>query len=224
MTFTIIIATYGDSRWQELAESRALPSAQEQCCEVLIAHNPVGKRHTVRNGLAERATGDYLVFLDADDRLLPGYVEAMQRAFERESEDGGPPLLLTPAVSYTHPRHTKMAPGKLLKPRAPDLHDGNYLVLGTAVPTDLFLGLGGFQDWNARTGNEWDDWELWIRCIKAGAEVVQVPDAVYVHMQEPESRHRTADRNTALRWQYEIGVVHFPEHYGPNWIRMHGGR
>ncbi len=168
MNVSIIIATYGENRWRELAEERALPSAQQQGCEVLIA-----------------------------------------------------PLLLTPAISYSKPHHKRLAPGKLLPKRTPDLHDGNHLVLGTLVPTDLFFAIGGFLDWNARTGNEFDDWDLWIRCMRAGAEIVQVPDAVYVHMEEPNSRHRTADRETKLMWQYEIGVTYFPDFYGPHWVKGH---
>ncbi len=223
MKTTICIATYGEYRWHELAQERALPSAEVQGCEVLIAHDSNGTRHEARNGLAERATGDYLCFLDADDILLPGYVEAMQRVYERESRDDGTPLLLAPAVSYSAPEHTRLAPAKLLPKRMKDLRDGNCLVLGTLVPTDLFLRIGGFHDWNARTGNEFDDWDLWIRCLMAGAEVVDVPDATYVHMAEKSSKHRQADRATCLQWQYEIGAKHFPSFYHRKWIKSHGG-
>ena len=211
---SILIASYGDPRWEELALEHAFPSAKSQGCEVLVGHDPEGTRHGVRNALAENASGTWLCFLDADDDLLPGYAVAMVDAIDQL---GLGHYLLTPSVSYAAPGARKHDP-ILLPIRG--IKSGNCLVLGTLVERSLFLELGGFHDWNARTGNEFDDWDLWIRCLAAGAEIVQVPDAVYVHRQSPESLNRNASRRTALGWQYEIGRKHFPHRYPENWIEQ----
>jgi len=211
MEVSIIIATHGDSSWEALAQSRPFPSARAEPAEVLIGHDPDGNRATVRNELAEHASGDYLCFLDGDDELRAGYVPAMQRAFEIEDTDE--PLLLTPRVSYVvkgRPRAPKFWP-------VPDLWSGNWMVVGTLVPKDLFLEVGGWREFDEADWNEWDDWELWIRCQKAGARPVKVPKAVYVAHQESTSRHRGLSTEHKLRWTYEIGRMHFPEHYPIGW-------
>lgn len=214
MSVTICIATYGNEIWEDLAWGHALPSAQDQGCEVLIAHDPEGTRHGVRNALAQKAKGDWLCFLDGDDDLFPDYVAAMEEEIQWISNGR---WLLTPAVSYSEVGSDDHNP-YLLRTTGDNLVHGNCLVLGTLVERDFFLELGGFGDWNARNGNEFDDWEFWIRCMKAGAKIKQVPDAVYVARLTPTSLNRNTDRRTALEWQYEIGHKHYPDYYKPGWV------
>lgn len=213
MNVSIIIATHGSERWARLARKRPLPSTRGQFAhEVLIGHDPTGNRATVRNELAGHATGDYLCFLDGDDELAPGYILAMQRAYEKEKATEEP-LLLTPAVSYVvkgRPRPPKFWP------EVP-VWSGNWMVLGTLVPRDLFIEVGGWREFDEADWNEWDDWELWIRCQKAGARPVKVKQAVYLAHQEKTSRHRTLSDEHRLHWTYEVGRMHYPEHYPVGW-------
>jgi hypothetical protein len=194
MTFSIIIATHGEDRWAKLAQERALPSALIQDAhEVLVGHDYEGTRADVRNALSEKATGEWLITLDADDELDEGYVTAMTGAAQPRS-------LLTPRVS-----HVKKGTGGVARfmPEV-DLEKGNWMVVGTAVPRDLFLEVGG---WRTFTGtgvlNQWDDWDLWIRCVQAGAEIVRVDDAVYVaHVGVSPHYQRTREQTNA--WLREI--------------------
>jgi glycosyltransferase involved in cell wall biosynthesis len=193
MSFSIVIATHGDSRWETLAMERALPSAMEQGCEVLIGHNADGTRASVRNVLSEEARGDWIITLDADDELAPGYVTAMSNWSNEYA-------LLTPMVQYVKRERAQ-------KPKfwpEVDLALGNWMVVGTAVPRDLLLEVGG---WRAFTSsgvlNEWDDWDLWIRCVQAGAGIVKVPEAVYVaHVGDSPHYRRTPA--TTRAWLTEI--------------------
>ena len=209
---SVCIGTYGESRWSDLALERALPSVIGQECEILISHQPDGTRQSVRNFLAENATRPWLLFLDADDELWPDFIERME--FKIAALGGAPRSLLTPAVSYlgasdlTH--HPRLLP-------IIDIELGNCLILGTLIERDLFHEVGGFRDWNARDGNEYDDWDLWIRCIQAGAKIVRVPRAVYV-VHVTASPSRTTPRETTLKWQWEIGREHFPDIYDDGWI------
>ena len=94
-TISVVIATYGTNEWSRLAYDRALPSAETQDAdEVRVAHDQDGTCATSRNRGASDASGDWLLFLDADDEFAPGYVGAMRRALERAA----PTALLTPAV------------------------------------------------------------------------------------------------------------------------------
>lgn len=214
--FAIVIASHGDRYWADLAERRALPTALEQLggkVEVYIGHDSSSdSRATVRNALAEKVTSDYIVFLDADDELAPGYVEALQQAWMQGAilEDWGP--LLVPRVQYVErgkPQTPKFWPVPI------EIDKGNnWMVVGTAVPRDLFFEVGGWREFRGTgTLNEYDDWDLWIRCQLAGAAPVKVPDAIYVAYIERHSAHRTAAFRMKQAWRDEILAANWPEVY-----------
>lgn len=194
---SVLIATYGSDDWRELAKSRALPSAQAQePCEILIAHDPEGTIASARNGLAERAMGEWLLYLDADDQLAPNFIGAMKRAAERHQPVDGPDVLLTPAVSYV--RGGKPSPSRFLDRRpGMTLATDNYLVIGTMLSASLFHRVGGFPNYP----HGFEDYGLWAKCWKAGVKVVKVPGAVYLAHVNPHSKRRQSWRDH--RWQVE---------------------
>lgn len=202
---SIIIATYGEDEWAKLALDRAAPSALIQEAQVIIMHEPGLSIAQVRNKAADKAIGDWLCFLDADDELGAGYLGAMERALEQERGVDEAPLLLTPAVSYVHKG----------RPRPPmfhpigDFRDDNYIVVGTLVQRDLFFKVGGFGDYP----HGFEDWSLWAKCWKAGARVVQVKRAIYYAHVNSKSKHRQGwkDRNWQVATHQRVRSELFPE-------------
>ena len=191
MKVSVLIATYGENVWQEMAELRAYPSAMSQGAEeVSLFHDPEGTIASVRNELGRQAKSDWLCFLDADDELAPGYLDAMKRAHERDRGDG--PLLLTPAVSYV--RKGRPSPPKF-NDRGIPLSDDNWLVVGTLIEKSLFMEIGGFSDYP----HGFEDWSLWAKAWRAGARIVKVKDAVYLAHVNPQSKHRQGWRDR--KWQ-----------------------
>ena len=190
---SVIVATYGDPSWAQMAEIRAVASLDEQDMDEFVTlHQLTGTRATSLNDGADQATGDWLLFLDADDELAPGYVGAMRRALEREHEDAH--ALLTPAVQ-------KIMKGRPGQPsffdRGISLRDDNWLVIGTLIHKDLFHRVGGFPDYP----HGFEDFALWSKCYRVGARVVKVPDAVYRYHWNPQSAHKQGWRNRS--WQVE---------------------
>lgn len=189
---TIIIPTFGDlAVWDPLAD-RAELSAQSQTvsAEVLRVHGET--LADARNEGARRAMGDWLVFLDADDELDPGYVEAML---------SGSAALRQPATLGIVDGVEDDAP--VVIPRKP-LLEANWLPIGTMVSRELFLRVGGFLDEPML-----EDWALWLRCWLEGATIESIPDAVYrVHVR-PASRN-SGERPDAVRIYNEIRQRYLP--------------
>lgn len=182
MKVSILICSFGEAHWRELAIRRALPSAQAQkeAHEIRAFHEPEGTLASVRNAAARKATGDVLCFLDADDELAPGFLRSMAEARSQRDTDA----LLYPAVQYVY---GKRVDEPVMLGHGLPLIELNRCVIGTLVPRDLFLRVGGFADLPAL-----EDWHLWLRCSRH-VPLVAVPGAVYrVHVRE---RSRNADQS-----------------------------
>jgi glycosyltransferase involved in cell wall biosynthesis len=191
MTISVLIATYGEDEWRDLAWSRAYPSAKAQIEDVACFHDPEGTIASVRNEMANTARGEWLLFLDADDEIAPGYISAMTRAAERV---GDGPALLTPAVQQLR-KNGSVRGAPTFFDRGISLRDDNWLVIGTLVQRDFFLSVGGFDEYP----HGFEDFSAWSKCFRAGATVVKVPDAVYRYWVNPRSKHKQGWRDR--KWQ-----------------------
>jgi glycosyltransferase involved in cell wall biosynthesis len=185
-SIAVLITTYGDKSWRDLAWSRAYPSVVDQgASEIIVRHYddlPIGP---ARNATAAEATADFLIHCDADDELAPGYVGAMEQAI-RDAQD--PSLILGyPTVRYM--RKNRAQPD-LLRPVS-DLRHDNFMVIGTVISNSLFRSVGGFSNYD----HGYEDWSLWAKAWKAGGVVTPVPLAVYVAYINPQSAHRVRWRN-----------------------------
>lgn len=182
MDLTVIIATYGSSVWRDLALDRAAPSAVTQA-QTIVHHDHGRSIAKARNHAAAKATTRWLCFLDADDELAPGYVDAM-----REARGD----LRAPAVSW-------IKDGRETPPRTLDdrhIEQMNPCVIGTLIRRDLFTALGGFHEWQA-----WEDWALFLTAVRRGAKIEHVPAAVYRAHVRRGSRNRTVSNPAELHAQ-----------------------
>ena len=183
MDVTVCVATFGDKQWVDLAKERAIPSAK--ALGVPVFHHHGSDLIAARNFLGHVVLSEWLCFLDADDELEAGYFDAM----EHSDAD-----LRTPRVRYVRdrsfptPRFPRVA-GHVHGCTAECLDQGNWMVIGTLVRRDMFLAVGGFHDY------PWsEDWDLWVRCCKAGATIEPIPGAVYRAHVRSDSRNRAPDR------------------------------
>lgn len=182
---SIIIPTFGDLEvWGPLA-LRAVASAEAQTIGAEIIHVHGRTLAEARNEGATKASGGYLVMLDADDELDAGYVEAMLK---------GSADLRQPATVGIYPDGTQEGEPNVIAP-GPNLLERNHIVIGAMVRKELFHEVGGFDEFD-----QFEDWSLWLRCWIAGATIEAIPDAVYrVHfMSESRNRHVASSARTAM--------------------------
>lgn len=208
MNVSVLIGTYGDPAWLDLADRALASTAGLGAYEVLHSHHEQGTLASVRNSLAASASGDWLCFLDADDELAPGYLYAMEAARDRLDQVMEPErAMFAPAVQYV------TASGARYPARIPtkhhcggDIRRGSWLVIGTLVPRHMFHGVGGFREYPL-----YEDWALFAACWQAGCQIVEVPSAVYVAHMRKGSRNRGNDRQARLDAHRQITADLFPE-------------
>jgi glycosyltransferase involved in cell wall biosynthesis len=183
---TVCVATFGDSSWVDLARERAIPSIPSDLPTVQVHGDTL---HGARNHALSVVGTEWVCFLDADDELEPGYFDAME---------AGTAGLRAPMVRYVSRRR----PSVPIFPRVAGhehhcsalcLAFGNWLVIGTLVRADLARQVGGFRDY------PWsEDWDLWVRCVAAGATVEGIPGAVYRAHVRHDSRNRGLDPTSRM--------------------------
>jgi glycosyltransferase involved in cell wall biosynthesis len=180
---SIVIATYGTDYWKILADKRARPAAERQLAdEIIVLHDPDATSPAKpRNDGVMLATGDMVVFCDADDELEDGYIDAMRR---------GSGDIRYPRVRYIPEkwREGLPIPQAAILPRR-SLLLGNYIVIGAAFRRDQFLQVGGFDEWET-----YEDWALYLKLTYIGAQPMICPGAIYRVYRKTGSRvHQTKD-------------------------------
>jgi glycosyltransferase involved in cell wall biosynthesis len=169
-TVSVIIASYGDrEKWNRLSQ-RALASVANQTrppdSVYRIHHNSL---HEARNKGADISPNKWLCFLDCDDELEPGYLEAMMQIPNSTME------IRYPRVRFVSENvvDPKSYPDPVSLPQRP-LWRGNFMVIGSLVTREIFLNAGGFRPLEA-----YEDWDLWIRCWMLGADPRMIQGAIY---------------------------------------------
>lgn len=182
MNVSVLVCTYGDDWWKERAK-RALDSAEGQDADWIVGyHHPDKTLAQVRNAAAQDAPTEWLCFLDGDDELAPGYIAAMAAGLYLHGALIEKPLLV-PAVQYVNESGVPVSHAEIPAWGRP-IEDVNCACIGTLIRRDLFLDVGGFRELPI-----YEDWDLWLRCLRAGAELAPVPNAIY------RAHVRTASRN-----------------------------
>ena len=120
-----------------------------------------------RNNGIEKSTGEIIVCLDADDYFSPEYIENIVKNFTDYK-----------TIVSTDVYHTDEFLNLLghVWPTSPttytDLLTNNYVCVSSGFSRKLFDEVGGYDSKMNRMGCE--DWDLWIRMHKAGANVVVI--------------------------------------------------
>lgn len=194
---TVVVATFGGPEWQDLARTRAVPSAQ--ALGVPVVHVHAGSLHEARNAGLRQVATEWVCHLDADDELEPGFFDAIAAA----SAD-----VRAPAVRYIRPGW-QWAPAQMPQVSGHDhactadcLPWGNWLVIGSVVRAGLAQQVP-FEDHEL-----YEDWAWYLGLRAVGATFEAVPAAVYRAHVRPGSRNRAPDQPSRLEAHRAIARRH----------------
>lgn len=158
---------------------------------LLAQHNQgVG---AARNAGAAMTRGSFIMFLDADDVLDPGYAMRCYEALESAPSKT--------AYAYTKMRLFGTQAG-IFESRPFDrkaLLNGNFVHASALIRRSVFDMAGGF-DRSWRLGYE--DYELWVRILSMGYGGVFVPQPLLNYRRHPRSRNSLSESQLKqLRWR-----------------------
>lgn len=131
-----------------------------------------------RNAGIAKATGKYILPLDADDKIEPDYIEKAVRVLENDESIG---------VVYCYAELFGERSGKW---DLPDYSLDKMLLDNIVFVTALFHRedwekVGGF---NTRMEHGMEDYDFWLSIIEIGKGVYQIPEVLFHYRIKPSSR------------------------------------
>jgi GR25 family glycosyltransferase involved in LPS biosynthesis len=151
-----------------------------------------------RNNAAKLVKSDWIIFLDADDELLPSYLESVHEC-----------VLAFPTAEIVYPDYYVSKKGQVpvrSKSGPSDIRrisKVNTIPHSSFIKLDLFSALGGYSPIASEIGAE--DWELWVRASLHSARFVHLnlPGYVYnagnVNSRSDQTDHFIKERNLMVQ-------------------------
>lgn len=165
----------------------------------LVSHAVNRGESAAKNSAVRAATSDVVVFLDADDRFLPGRLAAIGDLLADQPELD---IVTTDAVL----EHDGQVLGRWYQP-GHDLPIGDQrlvmlrrnAVFGhAAVRRAAFLAVGGFDESLSHAA----DWDCWIRMVLRGSRIGVVDEPLAVYRLHPNNS--SANRLAMTRGNVEL--------------------
>lgn len=171
----------------------------EEDSRVTVVTGPNGGCSVARNRAIEAARGEYCVLLDSDDRLDPGYLEAMDAFIGRcpgydiyscngrREFTGG-----RSEPFFSGPRYASETTWTL-----EDLIPVDHIFIISVLTRELHGRLGGFRS-DLRYA---EDYDFWLRALASGATHRFTPQllATYVETATGKSRNRIPHAEAQIR-------------------------
>lgn len=197
---SIVIPVYNMAEFVGQAIESAL--SQTVPCEIIVVNDgstdtsqeviekyPVKVIEQVNKGLASarntgimNATGDYILFLDADDILQENCVERMKQVIAETGADVVAPSFKTFGLA------SELC---ILQtnPTVNDFKQGNKIGYCAAVKREVLLECGGY---NPRMTWGYEDYHLWFDLLSREKTIVTIPEVLWLYRVRENSMIATA--------------------------------
>lgn len=151
---------------------------------ILINQKNSGVCAARNNGII-KATGEYILPLDADDKIADTYIEKAVSILEQNPDIG---IVYCEAEFFGTGQNKKWN----LKPATLS----NMLIQNRIFPSGIyrkskFLEVGGYKK-EMKLGCE--DWDFWLSIIETGTKVYQIPEVLFYYRKQQNERTKQSLR------------------------------
>jgi GT2 family glycosyltransferase len=143
-----------------------------------VIRQPNAGPAAARNRAIAEATGEYILPLDADDLLEPGYAAKAAAVLDAQPDVG---IVYCRAVKFG----AEEGPWELPPFSKDELALGNVIFASAMFRKSDWERVGGFDE-TLRHGME--DYDFWIRLVQEGRGVVQLPEVLFRYRVREGSR------------------------------------
>jgi len=155
---------------------------------IALLQTQKGGPSSARNHGIDRATGQLILPLDADDKIAPTYVEEALKIFQEQSDAG----IVYCDAQYFGKRNEKW---ELPPYNFPDILLDNFIFSAAFFRKDDWKNVGGY---NLNMTYGWEDHDFWLSIIELKRTVVRIPETLFYYRQENDSRTSRFDAQQKL--------------------------
>jgi len=157
--------------------------------------------HTLNQGLAmarnngiREARGEYILPLDADDKIAPEYLEKAVKIMDSHAKTG----IVYCLADCFGAQHGRWG--------IPDYSPQGMLLTNLIFCSSLFRKISWEQTsgYNPNMRKGWEDWDFWLTLIEQGWEVCRIPEVLFFYRVAPESMVRSMDRHTKVEMHLQL--------------------
>jgi O-antigen biosynthesis protein len=173
--------------------------------KVILLHIANQGVAAARNTGIQQAQGQYILPLDADDRIAAHYLETAIPILEANPNIG---IVSSQAEMFGEQT------GRLELPpySFPEILLGNMIFNSSLYRKADWQTVAGY---NPNMVNGWEDYDFWLSLIELGREVAQIPEVLYFHRELPNSRSQKLTQADWVECYRQIFHNH-PNLYQPN--------
>jgi glycosyltransferase involved in cell wall biosynthesis len=158
---------------------------------------------TTNNGLSaarntgiSQSEGEYILPLDADDKIAPTYIEKAINAFMQK-----PDLKLVYCRGRYFGFKNEAIPFSEKEIKFKDLLQYNFIFNSALYKKKDIIDCGGYSE-EMRGG--WEDWDLWIRLLQHNMKVYQIPEELFYYRKKKKSMIEEVRNNSLLQSKLAI--------------------
>ena len=176
----------------------ALAACEKRHINLKVIRTPNQGVAAARNHLAKVARGEYIAFLDSDDKVSPTFYSQASSIFNRYEN-------VAFVASWLKEFGTSQKVWIAWNTEFPYLLCHNMLGVCTVVRRSAYLDVGGM---NSNLAENLEDYECWISLCKKGWLGVIIPELHYFYRISPDSRLQQSNREQLLYLYEKIVQLH----------------
>lgn len=177
---------------------RILGEVQKEYSNLQIVHTKNQGVATARNHLVKIASGEYIAFLDADDKVSPTFYAKADRVLNQYENVG---FVASWLKEFGNSQKVWIA----WNTEFPYLLCHNTIGMCTVVRKSVYLSVGGM---NPSLAENLEDYECWINITKQGWLGVVIPEFHFFYRIRSDSRLSTSNREQLLYLYEAISSIH----------------